>query len=131
MSGSFGALIALGFLGNIFVPLAGRFLVWLLSLRTHFVYHLSKGVCDNACAVSTIQVSSDKLKLNINFYTSGQPTTSGLYSLPRDSQNYKPQNIGKIPTPDNAKKTKNEIYLAPSIVGISCDFPRSISVVLL
>ena len=35
MSMSFGALITLGFLGNRFVPLAGRFMVRLLSLRTH------------------------------------------------------------------------------------------------
>ena len=45
------------------------------------------GVCYHARMVSTTEVSSDKLKLKIKSISSviGQPTTSGLYLLPRSS----------------------------------------------
>ena len=93
---SFRTLIKLEFLGNSFLPLAARFRVGLLSLKMHIEYFcLSEGVCDNVGAISTIEVSSDKLNLNIHHYTSGQPTTSGHPSLQRDSPSNKPHKQGK------------------------------------
>ena len=104
---SLRALVTLGFLGNISFPIAGRFMVGLLLLKTHIEYFcLSDGVCHNACAVSTIEVSSDKPNPIINHYAFGQPTRSGLYSLLRDSPSYTPHKQAISQRPIMHKKKK-------------------------
>ena len=81
----------------------------LLSFGTHVEKCLSDGVCDNASVVSTIKVFSDKLVLIINYYTSVEPSTSGLYSLPRDSRNYKSQNRENDKAKTMQKKKKKKV----------------------